>query len=129
RLTGRVAVAGFVERMEDVYAAADLVVSRAGAATIAELAASGAPSILVPYPYARRDHQTANARALVKAGGAVVVSNADATPERLGRMIDSLLADGGRLAAMAEGAKSFGKPNAARTLAEWVLELGDSHGR
>ncbi len=116
-------VVGFVERMELVYAAADLVLCRAGALTIAEVSAAGVPSVLVPYPHARRDHQAANARALAAKGGAVVVADADAEPERLGVLIDELLADRSRLSGIGTAARNFGRPHAARELAAWVLDL------
>jgi len=118
-------VLDYVERMEMVYAAADLVVARAGATTVAEIAAVGLPAVLVPYPYARRDHQRANAAALAKHGGAFVIPDADATAGRLARMIDGLVLDPSRLRAMGEASKRFGRPNAAARLAEWVLELAE----
>jgi UDP-N-acetylglucosamine--N-acetylmuramyl-(pentapeptide) pyrophosphoryl-undecaprenol N-acetylglucosamine transferase len=122
---GAVRVAGYVDRMEYVYAAADVVVSRAGATTVAELSAAGVPAILVPYPYARRDHQTANARSLERAGGALVVPNDEATPEHVARTIDMLLDEPGRLAMMSEKSKGFGKPEAGAVFAAWVAELGE----
>jgi UDP-N-acetylglucosamine--N-acetylmuramyl-(pentapeptide) pyrophosphoryl-undecaprenol N-acetylglucosamine transferase len=115
----------YLDRMELAYAAADLVVSRAGATTLAEIAAVGLPSILVPYPYARRDHQTANARALSRDGGAIVLPDAEATPERVGRMVDSLLTDAARLHQMGECSERAGKPFAAQRLAEWVVTLAE----
>jgi UDP-N-acetylglucosamine--N-acetylmuramyl-(pentapeptide) pyrophosphoryl-undecaprenol N-acetylglucosamine transferase len=118
-------VLSYLDRMEHAYAAADVVVSRSGATTVAEIAAAGVPSILVPYPYARRDHQTANARSLARTGAALVVPDAEATADRLGRMVDGLLGDPARMRTMAEAAKGFGKPDAARQLARWVIELAE----
>lgn len=116
---------GFIERMELAYAAADLAVCRAGAASVAEIAAVGLPAILVPYPYARSNHQEANARALEHAGGARVILDRDASAETLGRTIEALLEGEGVLEAMAAGARSFGRPRAAEELAAWVLSLGE----
>ncbi|MGH2829954.1 MAG: undecaprenyldiphospho-muramoylpentapeptide beta-N-acetylglucosaminyltransferase, partial [Actinomycetota bacterium] len=83
-------VVEFVERMELAYAAADVALARAGAG-LAELACASLPSILVPYPYARDDHQRANAGAAQRAGAALVVPDHDATPERIGAVAESLL--------------------------------------
>lgn len=116
-------VLAYLDRMDQAYAAADLVVSRAGAASVAEIAAVGLPSLLVPYPYARRDHQSANARSLARDGGAVALPDDEATPDRVTRMVEGLLADEARLASMAESAKRHGRPDAARRLAQWVDEL------
>ena len=81
----RVMVIPFLDRMELGYAAADLVVSRAGATTIAELAVCGLPSVLVPYPHATENHQAANARELARVGAAVVVADAELTPSTFAR--------------------------------------------
>lgn len=113
----------FLERMELAYAAADVALSRAGAGTVAELAAAGLPSILVPYPHAPGDHQTANARALVRAGGATIVPDSDADASRIGTIAEELLRDHGRRARMSAGARSLARPTAADDLATWVLEL------
>lgn len=123
RDTGHVHVVDYIERVELAYAAADLAICRAGAATVAELAAVGLPSILVPYPYARANHQEANARALERAGGAVVVLDAVATQQTLGDAIERFLAEPEMLARMSDGARSFGRPNAADDLGAWALEL------
>jgi len=104
-------------------AAADLVVSRAGGNTVAELAAVGLPSILVPLPGAPGDHQTANARHLAGAGAALVVGDADLSAARLVREVDGLLGDPARLAAMGTAAGSV----ARRDAAEAVAALVESH--
>jgi UDP-N-acetylglucosamine--N-acetylmuramyl-(pentapeptide) pyrophosphoryl-undecaprenol N-acetylglucosamine transferase len=101
------------ERMATVYAAADVVVCRAGAMTVAELAAAGVPSVLVPLPGAPGDHQTANARVLERAGASVLLPDPDCEPIRLAATLDRLLADPVELAAMAKAAKSLGRPDAA----------------
>jgi UDP-N-acetylglucosamine--N-acetylmuramyl-(pentapeptide) pyrophosphoryl-undecaprenol N-acetylglucosamine transferase len=103
----------YEERMAEVYAAADVVVCRAGAMTIAELAAAGVPAVLVPLPGAPGDHQTANARVLERVGAAVLLRDADCTPIGLVGILDVLLADPDRLSAMALAAASLGRPDAA----------------
>lgn len=113
----------YLDRVEHAYAAADVALCRAGAATVMELAAVGVPSILVPYPYARANHQEANARALARAGGAEVVLDREADAGTLARALERLFDDEGARRAMAAGARSFAKPNAAEDLAAWVLAL------
>jgi UDP-N-acetylglucosamine--N-acetylmuramyl-(pentapeptide) pyrophosphoryl-undecaprenol N-acetylglucosamine transferase len=108
----------FLDRMELAYAAADLVVARAGATTVAELAVCGLPAVLVPYPYATGRHQEANARAMERAGGATVLLDEAATGEALCRKVVALLDDAGRLLSMARASRRFGRPEAADALAE-----------
>ena len=103
----------YEDDMATVYAAADLVVSRAGATTVAELAAVGMPAVLVPLPGAPGDHQTANARRLEAAGGAVLVSDGDLDATRLVAEVDALLEDRDRLDSMAGAARSLARPEAA----------------
>ncbi len=119
----RIRVLDYIERVELAYASADLALCRAGAATVAELSAIGLPSILVPYPYARANHQEHNARALERAGGAIVVLDAQAGATTVAAAAEPLLADEATLHTMANAARSFGKPHAADALAQWVLEL------
>ena len=121
----RVELREFIDRMDLAYAAADLVVCRAGASSIAELTALGLPSVLVPYPYATDDHQAANARALEAAGGAVVVPDDTMDADRLVAVAEPLLAPDGPGQAMADAAAAFGRPDAADALAALVLELAD----
>jgi UDP-N-acetylglucosamine--N-acetylmuramyl-(pentapeptide) pyrophosphoryl-undecaprenol N-acetylglucosamine transferase len=116
----RVRALPFLERMELAYAVADLVVARAGASSIAEITVCGLPAILVPYPHATADHQEANARAVERAGAAVVVRDVELTPRVLGTRIATLLADPGALARMGERAEAWAKPDAAARLAELV---------
>lgn len=113
----------YVERMELAYAAADLAVSRAGAATVAELAVTSTPSILVPYPHATHDHQTANASLLVAAGAAVMVPDDLATADTLAPLVEEVAHDRDKLSRMSSSAKGIARPHAAEDLAEWVLEL------
>ena len=112
----------FIADMGAAYAAADLVICRAGATTIAELEALGKPAILVPYPYAADDHQRANAESLVRAGAARMVLDAEATPERLAAEVRALRAPG-VLAGMAERMRSLARPDAAERVLDAVEAL------
>jgi UDP-N-acetylglucosamine--N-acetylmuramyl-(pentapeptide) pyrophosphoryl-undecaprenol N-acetylglucosamine transferase len=112
------------EELGDLYAAASLVVGRAGAGTVTELAALGLPAILVPLPGARGDEQTANARVLADAGAAVLLPEVELTPERLVREVSGLLADPARLRTMATRARALAVPDAAERLVDLVLALG-----
>jgi undecaprenyldiphospho-muramoylpentapeptide beta-N-acetylglucosaminyltransferase len=111
--------------MPTVYAAADLIVCRSGASTVAELAVAGVASVLVPLPHAPGDHQTANARAMVDAGGAVLLADSEVEPDRVGEVLDSLVRDRGRRDDMARAARSLARPDAA----EQVAELIERHAR
>lgn len=121
--TGR--CVAFFERMDHAYAAADLAVCRAGAGTVAELAAAGLPAILVPYPHAPGDHQARNAGPLVRAGAAFMTRDPEATAENLGPMVEELLANPSRLTSMGEAARATARPDAAENLAAWVLALAE----
>ncbi|MGA5469010.1 UDP-N-acetylglucosamine--N-acetylmuramyl-(pentapeptide) pyrophosphoryl-undecaprenol N-acetylglucosamine transferase [Streptomyces arboris] len=113
----------YLDRMDLAYAVADLVVCRAGSATIAELATTGAPAVLVPYPHAPGDHQTHNARVLSDVGAAHLVPDAETTADRLAELIDPLLADPARLAVMGRAADPGNHARAADLLAETVIRL------
>ena len=115
----------YVQHIGAAYACADLVVSRCGANALAEITANGRPSILVPYPFAADDHQTHNASALVAAGGAVLVPDAQLTGERLAGAITELLDTPGRLEAMAASARSHGRPDAADRVIALVSRLAE----
>ena len=104
-------------------AAAHLVITRAGASTVAELLACGRPSLLVPYAHAADDHQRANATRLEAAGAAVMVPQPEATAARLAAMLGELLGDPARLESMAAAARDLARPDAAVTLADAVLDL------
>ncbi|HEX3539450.1 MAG TPA: undecaprenyldiphospho-muramoylpentapeptide beta-N-acetylglucosaminyltransferase [Acidimicrobiales bacterium] len=119
----------YEDRMEVAYAAADLAVCRAGASTVAELAAVGLPAVLIPLPGAPNDHQTANAQALVHAGGARLVPDGEATAARLAAEIDAV-ADGATLEAMGQGARSVAHRDAAREVAALVERVSSraDHG-
>jgi len=103
----------YEERMPLVYAAADLVVSRAGAMTVAELAVAGVPSVLVPLPGAPGDHQTENARVLERVGAAVLLPDPACTPTGLAGAVEELLLDPDHLEEMGRAARSIGRPDAA----------------
>ena len=118
-----VTVVDFLDPMADAYAVADLVVSRAGMITVAEISAWGLPSILVPLPTAAADHQTHNARAMANAGAAVVVTQNGASADQLAGVLDGLLENPGRRAEMAARSLARGRPNAARDIVSHLLTL------
>ncbi len=111
----------FIDDMAERYAAADLVICRAGAITVAELSAGGMASVLVPFPHAVDDHQSANARFLAERGAAILLPQRELTPHKLAVTIRSL--DRAQLLAMARKARALGKPDAARIVAERCMEL------
>ncbi|MBE0597198.1 MAG: undecaprenyldiphospho-muramoylpentapeptide beta-N-acetylglucosaminyltransferase [Desulfuromonadales bacterium] len=106
-------VVPFIHDMADAYARAHLVLCRAGATTIAELTACGRAAILIPYPHAAGDHQTANARALARRGAALMLPQEELRPDYLARLIGALLQDRERLLVMANTAHSLGRRGAA----------------
>lgn len=116
-------VLGFCDDMDAVYAAADLVVSRSGAGTLAELAACGVPSILVPFPAAVDDHQMANARAFADHGAAEVVAEKNLIGTELGQRIARLLGDSVRQAHMRRAAQQKFAPEAAEKIAEEIAHV------
>jgi UDP-N-acetylglucosamine--N-acetylmuramyl-(pentapeptide) pyrophosphoryl-undecaprenol N-acetylglucosamine transferase len=111
----------FIGDMAQRYAEADLVICRAGAVTIAELSAGGMASILVPFPHAVDDHQTANARFLANHGAAILLPQNEMTPQKLADLIRSM--DRPKLQAMASKARALGKPEAARIVAQRCMEI------
>lgn len=116
-------VRAFIEDMAEAYDWCDLVICRAGALTVSELATAGVPAILVPYPHAVDDHQSANARRLVEAGGAELVADDQLEPERLAGRLARLLGDRRVLARMAAAARTLGRPDAAARVADVCLEV------
>jgi UDP-N-acetylglucosamine--N-acetylmuramyl-(pentapeptide) pyrophosphoryl-undecaprenol N-acetylglucosamine transferase len=114
-------ITAFIDDMAATYAAADVMICRAGASTIAELAAAGVPAVLVPFPHAVDDHQTHNARFLVDRGGAVLIPQNELTPERLAALLRELTRE--KLLAMAKAARSAGKPDATRAVADVCMGL------
>lgn len=123
RLGLEVRVERFIEDMAQALQWADLVICRAGATTVAELAVMGRPAVLVPYPYAADDHQTINARALVSAGAARLLPQRDLNPERIEQLLVQLFEQPGQLEQMARAAASLGRPDAAARIADLCLEL------
>ena len=118
----------FVENMASAYAAADVVVCRAGATTIAELAIIRKPAILVPFPQAANDHQTSNALALQNEGAAILLRDAE-VKERLFASVQGLLSNTVAQEAMMRSLEVFAKPNAARDIAQVILEQVYQRGR
>ncbi len=121
-LRHEVRVVPFIEDMAGAYAQADLVLCRAGALTIAELCAVGVASILVPFPHAADNHQTANARHLAAQGAAVLLPEAELSPARLAGLIRELRADRERLLVMAMAARRLARPDAARDVGHICME-------
>ncbi|HEY5897680.1 MAG TPA: undecaprenyldiphospho-muramoylpentapeptide beta-N-acetylglucosaminyltransferase [Burkholderiales bacterium] len=111
----------FIDDMARRYAAADLVICRAGAVTVAELSAGGMASVLVPFPFAVDDHQTANARFLAERGAAILLPQRELTADKLAELVRSL--DRAALLQMARKARALGKPDAARVVAQRCMEL------
>ena len=118
-----VEIAEFFPDLPARIASAHLVIGRAGASTVSELAVIGRASILVPFPHALDQDQAANAAALAASGGAVVVPQPEFTPERLASILRGALAAPEKLAAQAAAAKAVGVPDAAERLADLVLEV------
>ncbi|MEV0281880.1 UDP-N-acetylglucosamine--N-acetylmuramyl-(pentapeptide) pyrophosphoryl-undecaprenol N-acetylglucosamine transferase [Streptomyces sp. NPDC050610] len=114
---------GYLDRMDLAYAAADLVVCRAGSATVAELSSVRMPAVLVPYPHAPHDHQTHNARVLSDTGAGLLLPDGETSGARLAELIEPLLADPARLAAMSAAADPGTHARAADLMAGWVLRL------
>ncbi|MBV8632391.1 MAG: undecaprenyldiphospho-muramoylpentapeptide beta-N-acetylglucosaminyltransferase [Silvibacterium sp.] len=113
----------FLDDMPRRFASADLVLSRSGASTVAELAAAGKPSLLVPFPQAADDHQRKNAEALVDAGAARMLVEAEATKDSLLATLVALLNDRAALDAMSTRARTLAHPDAVRSIMEMVLTL------
>jgi len=111
----------FIYEMPAAYKIADLVISRAGAMALSEIAAAGLPSVLVPYPHATGDHQTLNAKSLAETSAAIVIQEKD-IDERFIKVMAGLFNDKSKLTEMAKKSKSFGKPMAAETIASIILE-------
>lgn len=119
-------VTEFIENMAEAYAWADLVICRAGALTISELANAGVGAILVPYPYAVDDHQTANAAYLTNIGAAILIQQEQLVPKLKETLTELLQAGRTKLIDMAKAARELSKPNATQAVAE--ICLGVSHG-
>jgi UDP-N-acetylglucosamine--N-acetylmuramyl-(pentapeptide) pyrophosphoryl-undecaprenol N-acetylglucosamine transferase len=105
--------------------AADLVICRAGATTLAELAASGRPAVLVPFPSATDDHQRKNANVLAAAGAVVVIDERELSGAKLSEVVDRLLADRTRLQEMSLAMRTFARPDAASRIVDRIVELAN----
>ena len=119
-LAGRWQVAPFLDDMPAAFAAASVILCRSGATTVAELAAAGKPSVLIPFPRAADDHQTKNAEAFVRAGAAILLREAELNSETLSKALAGLLADRARLQEMAQRARTMAHPLAAATIAAMI---------
>ncbi len=113
----------FIQDMPAAYGEADIVIGRAGAGTVFELAVMGRPSILIPYPHAADDHQTHNARMLSDAGGAMMIPQDELDPERLAGVLAGFMEDRGSLEKMAVQAGKAARPDAARDIADQIEEM------
>ena len=122
KCTLKAVIRPFIPNIHEAYAAADLVVARSGAMTCGEITARGLPALLVPYPHAK-GHQEANARSLEKAGSALVILEKELSDENLSQTVLALIKDTQRLKAMGESAKKLAKPEAAKLIAEGLLEM------
>lgn len=116
-----VEVVAFIDDMAARYAWCDVVICRAGALTIAELAAAGVASVLVPYPHAVDDHQTTNAFFLSAAGAAVLLPQSELTPQRLAQLLGEFTRE--KLMTMAQRARALTKPDATRVVAQVCMEM------
>jgi UDP-N-acetylglucosamine--N-acetylmuramyl-(pentapeptide) pyrophosphoryl-undecaprenol N-acetylglucosamine transferase len=115
----------FIHDMAAAYRKADLVVSRAGATTVAELSLCRKPAVLIPFPYAADNHQVINAQALVESGAAVMILQSDLDARRLADEAGAILADGKRRAAMEEAAAKVARPDSAKDICDSCLELAE----
>jgi UDP-N-acetylglucosamine--N-acetylmuramyl-(pentapeptide) pyrophosphoryl-undecaprenol N-acetylglucosamine transferase len=112
----------FIDDMAAAYRRADLVIGRAGATTVAELAIAGKPAVFIPYPHAADNHQERNAHEMAAAGAALMFRQAELTAESLAAALRPLLADPARRRAMGDAMRALGKPGAAAAVVDWCLE-------
>jgi UDP-N-acetylglucosamine--N-acetylmuramyl-(pentapeptide) pyrophosphoryl-undecaprenol N-acetylglucosamine transferase len=113
----------FIEDMAAAFGAADLVICRAGAMTVAEVACAGVAALFVPFPYAVDDHQTANARFLADSGAALLIQQRDLDTQKLAATLQSLTRE--KCLALAEKARALGKPDATEVVAQACLQLAE----
>jgi UDP-N-acetylglucosamine--N-acetylmuramyl-(pentapeptide) pyrophosphoryl-undecaprenol N-acetylglucosamine transferase len=116
-------VSAFIDDMAGAYAWADLVLCRAGATTVAELAVAGKPAVFIPFPYATHNHQYMNAKSLQDAGGALLITEEELPGRDLAGLVSGLLGDPGRLRAMARAAKKHGRADAAARVVDEMQRL------
>jgi len=119
----KIVVVPYLDDMAKAYAAADLVISRSGAISIAEITLCGLPSILIPYPYATANHQEKNARILETHGAAKVILESELTPEKLANIIKKLLQEPDQLSAMSQKSKGLAKPTATTAICKLIQRL------
>ncbi|NLS45564.1 MAG: undecaprenyldiphospho-muramoylpentapeptide beta-N-acetylglucosaminyltransferase [Firmicutes bacterium] len=127
--TRNLTVKEYIYRMDYAMACADLVVSRAGAISIAEITGRGLPSILIPFPSSAEGHQEKNAEALESAGAAFMIREKDLSPESLIHAISGILKDKDQLRRMAAKSRALGRPDAADELADIIVSLAKGHAR
>jgi UDP-N-acetylglucosamine--N-acetylmuramyl-(pentapeptide) pyrophosphoryl-undecaprenol N-acetylglucosamine transferase len=113
----------FIVDMAGAYAAADLIVCRAGATSLAEITASGKAAILIPYPWAANDHQTKNAQAMADAGAAVVINESELTSGKLFGVLENLLSDEKKLKKLEKNSARLGNINAAANIVDACIKL------
>jgi UDP-N-acetylglucosamine--N-acetylmuramyl-(pentapeptide) pyrophosphoryl-undecaprenol N-acetylglucosamine transferase len=118
---GRIRVIPYIDDMSSAYSASDLVVSRAGAMTIAEITACGLPALFIPLPTAAENHQEYNARSLVEFGAAAMVLERDLTPEKLKDTVIGIIGSDATLGSMSDKSKKLGKTDAADIIAETLI--------
>jgi len=123
----RVRVSAFIDDIKSAYGWADMVVARAGATTLAELAACGIPAILIPFPYAANDHQTENARFFSSHGGAILLKESEIEKGKFIELLDGLLTNNEKVHNMSENMKTLGHSEAADTIAAALLSLAIPH--
>src|SRR5215467_6787832 len=119
-------VSAFIDNMPQAFARADLLVCRSGASTVAEATAAGKPAIFIPFPQAADDHQRRNAETIASAGAAVLIPQAELTPERLAEMVIGLLSNPARLKEMSERARALAHVDAVGRMARMVAELSET---
>jgi UDP-N-acetylglucosamine--N-acetylmuramyl-(pentapeptide) pyrophosphoryl-undecaprenol N-acetylglucosamine transferase len=120
--TGRYRVVDYIDTMGDAIAAADVIVARAGATSIAEITAIGRAAVLVPYPFATDDHQTLNARTVEHAGGALVIPDSALDGEEFVQAIETLVTDAAVRERMACASAGLGRRDAAARVVEMIAE-------
>ena len=121
-------VAPFHHRMEEAYSAADVAIARSGAASLAELAFYGLPSILIPFPYAADDHQTRNAEIVVAAGAAILLKESELTGDLLARTITTLASDSAKLQRMSQSSSRIAPQHAADLVASTMEKYSNDNG-
>lgn len=119
-------VRAFIHNMAEAYAISDLIISRAGALTLAEITACGKPSILVPFSHSAGDHQTKNAESIVEAKAAILLSEKELTTRKLFRSAVEILYNDNKLKIMSSNSKKIGKPEATNMIIDQIIEVANS---